>query len=156
VACGKRRPSLTLPALVAWLRQLQNRQPERRLRYAIPDGKSDGESRAMSVLTAISRHGVTLPMERIAEFCRRWRIRELEIFGSFLREDFRPDSDMDFLYTFAEDVHWTLYDLVTMDQELAAIVGREVDLVSRSAVERSQNFIRRDDILSTSELIYAE
>lgn len=110
----------------------------------------------MSVLTAISRHGVTLPMERIAEFCRRWRIRELEIFGSFLREDFRPDSDLDFLYTFAEGVHWTLYDLVTMDQELAAIVGREVDLVSRSAVERSQNSIRRDDILSTSEPIYAE
>ena len=113
------------------------------------------QGRAMSSSTAISRHGVTLPMERIAEFCRRWRIRELEIFGSFLREDFRPDSDMDFLYTFAEDVHWTLYDLVAMDQELATIVGREVDLVSRSAVERSQNSIRRDHILSTSESIYA-
>ena len=110
----------------------------------------------MSVSTVISRHGVTLPMERIAEFCRRWRIRELEIFGSFLREDFRPDSDLDFLYTFAKGVHWTLYDLVSMDQELAAIVGREVDLVSRSAVERSQNSIRRHDILSTSEPIYAE
>ena len=110
----------------------------------------------MSSSTAISRHGVTLPIERIAEFCRRWRIRELEIFGSFLREDFRPASDLDFLYTFAEGVHWTLYDLVTMDQELAAIVGREVDLVSRSAVERSQNSIRRDHILSTSEPIYAE
>jgi predicted nucleotidyltransferase len=114
------------------------------------------DSRAMSVSTAISRHGVTLPTELIAEFCRRWRIRELEIFGSFLREDFRPDSDLDFLYTFAEGVHWTLYDLVTMDRELAAIVGREVDLVSRSAVERSQNSIRRAHILSTTEPIYAE
>lgn len=110
----------------------------------------------MSVLTAISRHGITLPMEPIVEFCRRWRIRELKIFGSFLREDFRPDSDLDFLCTFAEGVHWTLSDLVTMDQELAAIVGRKVDLVSRSAVERSQNPIRRNDILSTSEPIYAE
>ena len=55
----------------------------------------------MSVTTAISRHGVTLPTEPVAEFCRRWRIRELAVFGSFLHDDFRPDSDLDFLYTFA-------------------------------------------------------
>ena len=88
--------------------------------------------------------------------CRRWKIRQLAVFGSFLRDDFRPDSDLDFLYTFAADVHWTLFDLVTMDQELSAIVGREVDLVSRSAVERSQNYIRRRHILSTAEPIYVE
>jgi len=90
------------------------------------------------------------------EFCRRWKIRELAVFGSFLRDDFRPGSDLDFLYTFAADVHWTLFDLVMVDQELSAIVGREVDLVSRSAVERSQNYIRRRHILSTAEPIYVE
>ena len=90
------------------------------------------------------------------EFCRRWKIRELAVFGSFLRDDFRPGSDLDFLYTFAADVHWTLFDLVMADQELSAIVGREVDLVSRSAVERSQNSIRRRHILSTAEQIYVE
>ncbi|MGC1718597.1 MAG: nucleotidyltransferase domain-containing protein, partial [Isosphaeraceae bacterium] len=90
------------------------------------------------------------------EFCRRWKIRELAVFGSFLRDDFRPGSDLDFLYTFAADVHWTLFDLVTMDQELSAIVRREVDLVSRSAVERSQNYVRRRHILSTAEPIYVE
>ena len=90
------------------------------------------------------------------EFCRRWKIRELAVFGSFLRDDFRPGSDLDFLYTFAADVHWTLFDLVMVDQELSAIVGREVVLVSRSAVERSQNYIRRRHILSTAEPIYVE
>jgi predicted nucleotidyltransferase len=110
----------------------------------------------MSIMTTISRHGITLPMDRIAEFCRRWRVRELAVFGSFLRDDFGPDSDLDFLYTFADDVHWTLFDLVTMDDELAAIIGRDVDLVCRSAVERSENYIRRHHILSTAEPIYVE
>jgi uncharacterized protein len=110
----------------------------------------------MSTTAKVSRNGTTLPMEQIVEFCRRWKIRQLAVFGSFLRDDFRPDSDLDFLYTFADDVHWTLLDLVTMDQELSAIVGREVNLVSRSAVERSQNYIRRRHILSTAEPIYVE
>jgi predicted nucleotidyltransferase len=110
----------------------------------------------MSTATPISRNGITLPMEQIVEFCRRWKIRELAVFGSFLRDDFRPDSDLDFLYTFAADVHWTLFDLVTMDEELAAIVGRDVDLVCRSALERSQNYIRRRHILGTAEPIYVE
>jgi predicted nucleotidyltransferase len=71
----------------------------------------------MSTTTTISRNGITLPMEQIAEFCRRWKIRELAVFGSFLRDDFRPDSDLDFLYTFVDDVRWTLFDLDTMEQE---------------------------------------
>ncbi|MGC8641515.1 MAG: nucleotidyltransferase family protein [Isosphaeraceae bacterium] len=95
-------------------------------------------------------------MDQIAEFCRRWKIRELAIFGSFLRDDFRPDSDLDFLYTFAVDSKWTLFDLDKMERELAAIIGRHVDLVSRSAVERSRNYIRRRHIISTAESIYVE
>jgi predicted nucleotidyltransferase len=107
-------------------------------------------------MTTISRHGITLPMHEIAAFCRRWRIAKLALFGSFLRDDFRPDSDLDFLYTFADDVPWTLFDLDTMERELATIVGHEVDLVCRSAVERSRNYIRRRNILSTTEPIYVE
>jgi uncharacterized protein len=110
----------------------------------------------MSVTTTISRHGITLPMDQVAEFCRRWKIRELAIFGSFLRDDFRPDSDLDFLCTFADDVPWTLFDLVTMDQELTAIVGRPVDLVDRRSIEKSENWIRRRAILGTAEAIYAD
>ena len=110
----------------------------------------------MSVTTTMTRHGITLPMERIAEFCHRWKIHELALFGSFLRDDFRPDSDMDFLYRFSNDAHWTLLDLNKMDEELSEIVGRDVDLVSRLAVERSRNPIRRRQILSTAEPIYVE
>ena len=108
----------------------------------------------MSVTTTMTRHGITLPMERIVEFCHRWKIHELALFGSFLRDDFRPDSDMDFLYTFVDGAPWTLFDLVTMDQELAAIVGRDVDLVDRTSIEQSENWIRRRAILGTAETIY--
>src|SRR3954453_16846517 len=97
----------------------------------------------MSTATTITRHGITLPDDRIAEFCRRWKIRELAVFGSFLRDDFRPDSDLDFLYSFSPDADWTLFDLVTMDQELAAILGHPVDLVARKSIESSENWIRR-------------
>ena len=110
----------------------------------------------MSTTTTISRHGITLPMDEIAEFCRRWKIRELAVFGSYVRDDFRPESDLDFLDTFADDVPWTLFDLVTMGQELAAIVGRPVDLVDRTSIESSENWIRRRAILGTAETIYVD
>jgi predicted nucleotidyltransferase len=107
-------------------------------------------------MTAISRHGITLPVSLIADFCRRWKIRDLAVFGSFLREDFGPESDLDFLYTFRDDARWTLSDLDKMEGELAAIVGRDVDLVCRSSVERSRNYIRRRHILHTMEPVYVE
>ena len=108
----------------------------------------------MSSKSTISRHGMTLPMDRLIEFCRKWKIQELSLFGSYLRDDFRPDSDLDFLYTFADSVGWSLFDLVTMDQELESIVGRPVDLVDRETIEHSENWIRRREILGTAEVIY--
>ena len=98
---------------------------------------------------------ITVDRERIAEFCRRWKISELAFFGSVLREDFRPDSDVDVLVTFAPDADWGLWDAVAMEDELSAILGRRVDLVSRRAVERSDNWIRRRAILAAAEPIYA-
>jgi uncharacterized protein len=91
----------------------------------------------VSTSTAISRHGVTLPMDHVAEFCRNWKIQELSLLGSYLRDDFRPHSDFDFLYTFADGAGWTLFDLVALDHELVAIVGRFVDLVDCRMIERS-------------------
>ncbi len=108
----------------------------------------------MSTKSTISRHGMTLPMDRLAEFCRKWKIQELSLFGSYLRDDFRPDSDLDFLYTFADSAGWSLFDLVTMDQELESIVGRPVDLVDRQTIEHSENWIRRREILGTTEVLY--
>lgn len=97
---------------------------------------------------------VRLSQERLAEFCRANNITELSIFGSALRDDFGPQSDIDFLVSFEEDAHHTLFDLIRMEEELGAIVGRKVDLVSRRGIERSQNYLRRREILKSAELIY--
>ena len=96
-----------------------------------------------------------LPQDEIADFCRRWQVIELALFGSALRDDFGPDSDIDVLVSFAPDAHWGLFALVQMQDELEAILGREVDLVSRQAVEQSENYIRRKAILSGLEVVYA-
>jgi predicted nucleotidyltransferase len=97
------------------------------------------------------RTEIPIPTERVAEFCRRWKIAELRAFGSVLREDFRPDSDLDLLVRFGPDADWSLMDHVAMEEELACIVGRKVDLVSQRAIERSSNWIRRNAILESAE-----
>jgi len=101
------------------------------------------------------RSQIPLPKERLADFCQRWKIAELRVFGSALREDFRQDSDLDLLVSFAPDSEWSLMDHVAMEEELASIVGRKVDLVSRRAIERSANWIRRKAILESAEPYFA-
>ena len=98
---------------------------------------------------------LSVPEEEIAEFCRRWKITELALFGSVLREDFDPASDVDVLVSFAPDAHWGLFALVQMQEELEGILDREIDLVSRRAVEQSENYIRGKSILSNVEVVYA-
>ncbi len=98
---------------------------------------------------------IEIPADEIADFCRRWKVTELALFGSVLRGDFNPDSDVDVLVSFAPDARWSLFDLVRMQEELKAILGREVDLLERVAVEQSENYIRRKSILSNMEVIYA-
>ncbi len=95
-----------------------------------------------------------VPDEAIAAFCRKWRITEVALFGSVLREDFRPDSDIDVLVTFAEDARWSLFDIVHMEDELQALVGREVDLIDRASVQESKNWIRRRAILGSAQTVY--
>jgi predicted nucleotidyltransferase len=97
---------------------------------------------------------IEVPQDRIADFCRRWKIVELALFGSVLTDHFGPDSDVDILVRFAKDATWSLFDLVTMQEELKQFFGREVDLVERQAVENSENYIRRRHILSTMETVY--
>jgi len=93
--------------------------------------------------------------ERLARFCRQWKIVELALFGSALREDFGQESDVDVLVTFAADAEWSLLDHFRMEQELAELVGRDVDLVTREGIEASRNWIRRREILRTARTIYA-
>lgn len=95
-----------------------------------------------------------IPKEEVAAFCRRWQIKELALFGSALRDDFRPDSDVDVLVQFDPEARHTLFDMVFMQEELQRIFGREVDLVSRRGIETSRNYIRRRAILESAEVIY--
>ena len=97
-------------------------------------------------------NGVTIDRDRIAEFCRRWRIHELALFGSVLRSDFRSDSDIDVLVSFAPDAPWSLLDFVGMEAELAMLLGRAVDVVELRALV---NPFRRREILSRTEVLYA-
>jgi uncharacterized protein len=98
---------------------------------------------------------IAISREAIEAFCRKWRIIEFSFFGSILRDDFRPDSDIDVLVCFAPDAGHTLFDLVHVQEELRALLGREVDLVEKAAIERSRNYLRRKAILGTAEVFYA-
>jgi predicted nucleotidyltransferase len=95
-----------------------------------------------------------IPEEAITRFSERWRIRELALFGSILRDDFGPESDIDALVTFDEGTEWGLLAHLEMQRELATLLGRNVDLVSRRAVERSANWMRREHILQHARTIY--
>ena len=112
------------------------------------------EMRGLSANSMSMSPHINLEMDKIREFCRRWKIVEFALFGSVLREDFRADSDVDVLVTFAPDAKISLFDLSDIEDELAEIVGRKVDIVERVAVERSKNYIRRKHILANSETIY--
>lgn len=96
-----------------------------------------------------------LPMEALSAFCRRWQIVELALFGSALRADFRPDSDIDLLVTYAPHASRSLDAQIQMQAEIEAILGRRVDLVNRKSVERSPNYLRRRNILESARTIYA-
>ncbi|GMV94295.1 MAG: hypothetical protein AMXMBFR82_40730 [Candidatus Hydrogenedentota bacterium] len=95
---------------------------------------------------------VRLNKDALAGFCKKWRIRELSFFGSALREDFGPESDLDFLMSFESDAGWDLWDLVAMREDLISIVKRDVDLVVKEAL---RNPYRRKEILTHREVIYA-
>jgi len=97
---------------------------------------------------------IPIPEEQIADYCRRWKIAELALFGAVLRDDFRPDSDVDVLVRFHPDARHTLFDMVRMQDELMRIFGREVHLVSRRAIEKSKNYLRKKTILESAKVVY--
>lgn len=97
-------------------------------------------------------HSIDLPKEKIVDFCQRWKITEFAVFGSVLRDDFQPDSDIDVLVTFADDCGHSLFDLAQIQQELEAILAHEVDLVEKAGL---RNPFRRHNILNNMEVVYA-
>jgi len=97
-------------------------------------------------------HGLQVSQNRIADFCRRHHIRKLSLFGSILRQDFRPDSDIDVLVEFEPGHEPGLIRLAGMENELGQILGRKVDL--RTPEDLSRYF--RQDVLATAEVQYAQ
>jgi predicted nucleotidyltransferase len=95
---------------------------------------------------------IDIPRDRIAAFCRKWKVTEFALFGSVLTPEFRPDSDVDVLVTFEEGAPWSLLNLGDMREELIEMFGREVDLVEKKAL---RNPFRKKHILSTYRIVYA-
>jgi predicted nucleotidyltransferase len=100
----------------------------------------------------MSKIRIRIPRKKIAEFCKRWKVVEFSLFGSILRDDFNPGSDMDVLVTFAPDAQVTLFDMVMMQIELKTLFARDVDLVEKASL---YNPYRRHEILQTAKRVYA-
>lgn len=99
-------------------------------------------------------HNIDLPVAEIQSTCKRWQIEELALFGSVLRDDFRADSDIDLLVTFAHDAKRGLTETLQIQDEFQTIFGRKVDLIVKSAIERSDNWLRKKNILESAQNIY--
>jgi len=95
---------------------------------------------------------IDIPMDKIEAFCKKWKVRELSLFGSVLREDFGPSSDIDVMVSFAANAGWDLFDWVDMIEDLKVVFGRDVDLVEKGTIK---NPFRRHSIMTTREVLYA-
>jgi hypothetical protein len=95
---------------------------------------------------------IVLPRKNIEDFCLKWKVAEMSLFGSVISKNFRPDSDIDVLVSFKDNAGWSLFDFVDMIDELKAIFGRKIDLVEKDSLK---NPFRRQSILSANEVIYA-
>jgi uncharacterized protein len=95
-----------------------------------------------------------VPDQAVMALCRKWKIRRLEVFGSALTR-MTPGSDIDLLVDFESGERWSLMDLAGAEVEFGYLLGRRVELVDRRSLERSENTLRRDAILNSSEVLYA-
>jgi len=98
------------------------------------------------------RKKFSLPRKKIAEFCKRWSITEFSVFGSVLREDFRPDSDIDVMVSIDPKAHIGLFEIAQMRIELEDMFKRPVDLIEKEGL---RNPYRRSEILRTAQVVYA-
>ncbi|MGK7904160.1 MAG: nucleotidyltransferase family protein [Hormoscilla sp.] len=104
--------------------------------------------------------GLSITPEQMAMFCEKWKIEELALFGSVLRDDFRDGgnepSDIDFLYLFSEGSKHSLFEVMHLQEELEKMLHRKVDFVSKTAIQNSRNWLRRKEILESGMIIYAK
>ncbi len=99
-----------------------------------------------------SRLGIS--SQQLTQFCQKWQVAELALFGSILRDDFREDSDIDLLVSYQPHAKRGLFEKMTMKEELEIMLNRKVDLVSKQAIIQSHNWLRRKNILESAEVIY--
>jgi len=92
---------------------------------------------------------------RMSDFCHRWKIQQLAVFGSAVRGDLKPGSDIDLMVTFTPDADWSMFDHYRMENELMELLGRDVDLVNIRALEENPNPIYRKEILESARVVYA-
>ena len=97
-------------------------------------------------------HEIEISESQLAELCRKWKVTELSLFGSILRDDFGSDSDVDVLVVFQPDAPWSLWDILDMREELQDLFGRTIDLVEKEAL---RNPFRRYEILKNHKVLYA-
>lgn len=102
----------------------------------------------------LKRRGLHVSADRLADFCRRWSVAELALFGSVLRDDFGPASDIDVMVRFEPGTERRYYHLSEMREEMERLFGRPVDLVDRRVIEASENYIRRRHILDHALPVY--
>lgn len=102
----------------------------------------------------VRKFAIDVPYDALASFCKRWKVIDFSLFGSVLQDRFTMDSDVDVLVSFAPDAEWDLLDACRMEEELAELFGRRVDLVTRRAIEAGQNAIRRRSILDSAVSVY--
>jgi len=118
----------------------------------VEEAAAEYDVREIKVKSAVIKERIPFDPKKIAAFCKRWKISEFSFFGSVLREDFRPDSDVDVLVSFVPNAGWSLWDLITMQEELEAMFNRKVDLLEKEAI---RNPYRRHSILTGREILYA-
>jgi len=103
---------------------------------------------------SMAAFAIGIDKNRLEDFCRRWKIINLSLFGSVLREDFTDTSDVDVMVSFQPDADWSLLDHVAMREELMVLFSRDIDLVTRKGIERSRNALRREAILESAKVLY--
>lgn len=105
--------------------------------------------------TPMTQLQIEIPLEELKAFCSKWKIKEFSVFGSVLREDFGPNSDVDVLITHEETATWSLFDLVDMKTELESLLSRKVDWVTKPSVEKSRNRFWKQAVLESARVIHA-
>jgi predicted nucleotidyltransferase len=106
----------------------------------------------MEIMEKLKKNGIIFNYDELALLCRKYKINELAIFGSSIRSDFSENSDVDILVSFNKNSEISLFDIMDLEREFSELVKRDVDIVEKESLK---NPIRKNRILSTSEIIYA-